>query len=631
MGDIGNSVIDYVTADSLETRLRLGTHADLQRTKTSQGQRECRLDDFESDISTSTTTTHYPDWYIPEVDIKTSQTQTIGKELKRLLALKSYQVVSSLDKKDREYSLDRMATLAKNIFNTNMSFISIIDLGRCLFLAKDGIDLVEVPRRGTFCSHALLASNDFYEVRDAQEHPIFKNYPMVQAGLVRFYAAYPLVCPEGFKLGLFTVVDSTPRADGLSEKEIKSLKSLAQGAMDDLVRYRELTRTREQLEETARVNATLSHDLLTPLMVVDLSLSFLQNDPNILHHLSPEQLEYLKSATNCVEAMKHTCGTYRSSYNSNTRKRHTGENLIDMNKMCERLIVVARCLVDVSDVKCTVDAKASCVELEDETVIFRPCLYTLNAFCPKTRSIPIRLKFELCNRTSGEHELFVQCSRSGEPLSKMERDNFLRAFSLEMDGSIQCGFSSLESKVQESLRTHETRFWFRLRLKTKTSDTSMPHQLKEKSAKILHSSTQLTPKIFKKALVVEDSPVVRKMFVRALQNFGMEVSYASNGDEGLKMLQNRLYDIAFIDFLMPVCDGWDCCRLFREWESEYRPGTHQVIVGMSAHASRKDIERSIELGMDDFVSKPVSINDLGRIITAHTQPSPTCEIGRAHV
>eukprot|EP00934_Nitzschia_sp_Nitz4_P008397 Nitzschia sp. Nitz4//scaffold1_size375055//355515//362632//NITZ4_000342-RA/size375055-processed-gene-0.397-mRNA-1//1//CDS//3329541243//8387//frame0 len=121
-----------------------------------------------------------------------------------------------------------------------------------------------------------------------------------------------------------------------------------------------------------------------------------------------------------------------------------------------------------------------------------------------------------------------------------------------------------------------------------------------------------------RALVIEDSLVVRKSLARVLSKLGFEVSQAVNGMEGLKELKASLFDLVLCDFLMPVMDGLDCIQQYRKWEKVNRPFFQQYIIGISAHASDTDVQQGHKVGMDDFRSKPVSYNELKDILKGHT-------------
>jgi CheY-like chemotaxis protein/GAF domain-containing protein len=112
------------------------------------------------------------------------------------------------------------------------------------------------------------------------------------------------------------------------------------------------------------------------------------------------------------------------------------------------------------------------------------------------------------------------------------------------------------------------------------------------------------------ALVIEDSIVVSKSLARVLTRLGFEVTQAMNGMEGLKALKAALFDLVLCDFLMPVMDGLDCIQQYRQWEAVNRPYFTQYIVGMSAHASEKDVDQGLKIGMNEFRAKPVTYNQL---------------------
>jgi CheY-like chemotaxis protein len=127
---------------------------------------------------------------------------------------------------------------------------------------------------------------------------------------------------------------------------------------------------------------------------------------------------------------------------------------------------------------------------------------------------------------------------------------------------------------------------------------------------LVRRNCDIATKAAYRALVIEDSVVVRKILVRVLVKLGFEVTEAVNGMEGLKELKDSLFHLVLCDFLMPVMDGMDCVQQYRRWEALSRPDFRQYIVGISAHASEKDTEQGLKIGMDEFRSKPVSFKDL---------------------
>ena len=109
-----------------------------------------------------------------------------------------------------------------------------------------------------------------------------------------------------------------------------------------------------------------------------------------------------------------------------------------------------------------------------------------------------------------------------------------------------------------------------------------------------------------RALIIDDSLIIRKTLCRALRKLGYEVHVAEDGMNGLQALKESLYDICLCDFLMPRMDGMDCITQLRAWERDHRPFFRQHVIGISAHASEKDASLGLESGMDLFVLKPVT-------------------------
>jgi CheY-like chemotaxis protein/signal transduction histidine kinase len=128
-----------------------------------------------------------------------------------------------------------------------------------------------------------------------------------------------------------------------------------------------------------------------------------------------------------------------------------------------------------------------------------------------------------------------------------------------------------------------------------------------------------TVKRQKRALVIEDSHVVRKMLAKLLTRLGYGVTEAENGLDGLVELKGSLYDIVLCDFLMPAMDGLDCVQQYRDWENIHRSWLKQWIIGISAHASEADVEKGLKVGMNHFMPKPVTFASLSNLLKSDDQ------------
>lgn len=109
-------------------------------------------------------------------------------------------------------------------------------------------------------------------------------------------------------------------------------------------------------------------------------------------------------------------------------------------------------------------------------------------------------------------------------------------------------------------------------------------------------------------LLVEDNPVNQKVAIRMLQKLGCVVELAENGQQALEKLERASYDIVLMDMQMPVMDGLTATRLLRQREQQ--TGHHQVVIALTANAMQTDRELCLEAGMDDYLSKPLTLDAL---------------------
>lgn len=109
----------------------------------------------------------------------------------------------------------------------------------------------------------------------------------------------------------------------------------------------------------------------------------------------------------------------------------------------------------------------------------------------------------------------------------------------------------------------------------------------------------------KSILLVEDNLFNRKLAIRMLQKLGNTVTICENGKLALEKVQQYRYDIIFMDCQMPVMDGYTATREIRHYEKENKVKPN-LIVALTANALKGDREKCLQVGMDDFVSKPIS-------------------------
>lgn len=118
-------------------------------------------------------------------------------------------------------------------------------------------------------------------------------------------------------------------------------------------------------------------------------------------------------------------------------------------------------------------------------------------------------------------------------------------------------------------------------------------------------------------LVAEDNPLNQMLMEKILMKLGHEVTIAENGKEALNAFVNGCYDLIFMDIQMPVMDGFEATARIRDLEDRDH---HIPIVALTAHALKGDREKCLQMGMDDYLSKPIEKKDVIKVIGAWTRP-----------
>ena len=112
-------------------------------------------------------------------------------------------------------------------------------------------------------------------------------------------------------------------------------------------------------------------------------------------------------------------------------------------------------------------------------------------------------------------------------------------------------------------------------------------------------------------LLVEDNLVNQKVATAMIKKFGCNVTVAANGAEALKVIPDQRFDLIFMDCQMPIMDGFETTRAIRQMVGEIRD---IPIVAMTAHALKEDRQKCLDVGMDDYLAKPVHREKLFAIL-----------------
>lgn len=128
------------------------------------------------------------------------------------------------------------------------------------------------------------------------------------------------------------------------------------------------------------------------------------------------------------------------------------------------------------------------------------------------------------------------------------------------------------------------------------------------------ASGEVTGEVTYNILMAEDNLINQTVAKRMLERKGHTISIAPDGLKALEMVKNKenTFDLILMDVQMPVMGGFDATREIRRWEivNGVPPENRIPIIALTAHAMIGDREKCLEAGMDDYVTKPLRINEL---------------------
>jgi len=179
--------------------------------------------------------------------------------------------------------------------------------------------------------------------------------------------------------------------------------------------------------------------------------------------------------------------------------------------------------------------------------------------------------------------------------------------------------STLDEEQQEFVSIIETSSNELLALVNGIIDmTPKPSATKEKIKNEAAKNEKLivTPKNdIPRLLVVDDNDINKRLLAKVLEEENLEVSYASNGKEAVDLRKAENFDIIFMDIQMPIMDGVEASKEIRKYE-DIECLVPVPIIALTANTGKDDRESYLAAGMNDYMAKPIMIDDVRQRISA---------------
>lgn len=170
-------------------------------------------------------------------------------------------------------------------------------------------------------------------------------------------------------------------------------------------------------------------------------------------------------------------------------------------------------------------------------------------------------------------------------------------------------------------------FWFSLPFAQPTSiAVQHPEYIKTPPAGIsaanhTHQAPAAVPDTGKLILLAEDNPVNQRLTLLQLEQLGYPAHSVNNGRQALEAILRSPYALVIMDCQMPVMDGLEATRAIRQ--AEHTLGRHVPIVALTASAMQWERELCLNAGMDDYMSKPVNLDQLRLMLERWLPPADT--------
>jgi len=222
-----------------------------------------------------------------------------GIEQKRLKVVNEYHIAGTLP----ETGLDGLGQLACDVCCMPMALISILSDTHELFVSTAGITVYDLPLNKAPGRYVVNCNTDAFTITDLAADERFFDHPFVTGSQpVAFYAGVPLVAPDGYKLGVLSVLDTKPGS--LNSRQVHSLHVLAKQVVKALELQKKTIEAEQSKAELKRAYADLdkyshiaSHDLKSPFNNI-ISITHLLRD-NYSTLLDAEGNEFLSYLIDC--------------------------------------------------------------------------------------------------------------------------------------------------------------------------------------------------------------------------------------------------------------------------------------------------------------------------------------------